>query len=59
MKSKTITGANVVQGDNATIIAVQNIGLSVEFVRDMLAAKDRQISELLAIVARLKSHPGQ
>ena len=52
---KTSTGAIYVTGANATIIGSQTIGLSAEFVRDLLAAKDRQIEELLKIIARLKN----
>lgn len=82
MERKMITGANVVSGDHATIIASQTIinytvnnnnvnsnvnskvneiaGMLPEsFVRDMLAEKDRQIAELLAIVRQLKSQSGQ
>ena len=52
---KTSTGSIYVTGANATIIGSQTIGLSTEFVRDLLAAKDRQIEELLKIIARLKN----
>lgn len=51
----TPTGAIYVTGANATIIGSQTIGLSADFVRDLLAAKDRQIEELLKIIARLKN----
>lgn len=47
-----IGGADKVTGPNATIIGEQ-IGLSPLFVRDLLAAKDRQIEELLQIIERL------
>lgn len=50
---KASTGAMYVTGQNATIIGSQTIGLSAEFVRDLLAAKDRQIEELLKVIARL------
>lgn len=50
---KASTGAMYVTGQNATIIGNQTIGLSAEFVRDLLAAKDRQIEELLKVIARL------
>ncbi len=59
MDEKNITGANIVSGDHATIIASQTIGLSVEFVRDLLAAKDKQIEALLNIIQNLKTNTGQ
>ena len=52
---KTAAGAIYVTGTNATIIGSQTIGLSADFVRDLLAAKDRQIEELLQIIARLRN----
>lgn len=55
MKRPTkIIGANVVSGPNATIIAKQVLGLSPDFVRELLAAKDKQIAELLDIIQTLK-----
>ena len=59
MDEKNITGANIVSGDHAAIIASQTIGLSVEFVRDLLAAKDKQIEALLNIIQNLKANTGQ
>ncbi len=49
-----ITGATEVTGERATVIGQQTIGLSSEFVRELLAAKDRQIETLLALVGQLK-----
>jgi hypothetical protein len=51
--SKAATaGANNVTGENATVIGPQNVGLSAEFVQDLLAAKDEQINTLLDILAK-------
>ena len=49
-----ITGATEVTGERATVIGQQTVGLSSEFVRELLAAKDRQIETLLALVGQLK-----
>ncbi len=45
-------GAYNVTGENATVIGQQNVGLNVEFVQDLLAAKDKQINRLLDILAK-------
>lgn len=45
-------GAYNVTGENATVIGQQNVGLSAEFVQDLLAAKDKQINRLLDILAK-------
>ena len=52
--TQTITGAGNVTGENATVIGQQNV-LSENFVRDMLAEKDKQIQTLLQIMAKWKS----
>lgn len=57
--SGKITGADVVKGSHATIIANQTIGLTPEFVRELLAAKDRQIETLLQIIQDLKAESGK
>ena len=49
-----ITGATEVTGERATVIGQQTVGLSSEFVRELLAAKDRQIETLLALVGQIK-----
>ena len=49
--TQTITGAGNVTGKNATVIGQQNV-LSENFVRDMLAEKDKQIQTLLQIMAK-------
>lgn len=49
--AQTITGAGNVTGENATVIGQQNV-LSENFVRDMLAEKDKQIQTLLQIMAK-------
>lgn len=49
--TRTITGAGNVTGENATVIGQQNV-LSENFVRDMLAEKDKQIQTLLQIMAK-------
>ena len=49
--TQTITGAGNVTGENATVIGQQNV-LSENFVRDMLAEKDKQIQTLLQIMAK-------
>ncbi len=46
-----IVGANNVTGENATIIGLQ-MGLSENFVRDLLAEKDKQIQKLLALLEK-------
>lgn len=51
-KSAKITGANSVTGRNATVIGQQTAILSENFVRDMLAEKDKQIQTLLQIMAK-------
>ena len=51
-KSAKITGANSVTGPNATVIGQQTAILSENFVRDMLAEKDKQIQTLLQIMAK-------
>lgn len=45
-------GANIVTGRYATVIGQQIIGLSENFVRELLAAKDKQIQTLLAILGK-------
>lgn len=52
-----VIGAHKVTGDHATVIGQQIVGLSSEFVGELLAAKDRQIETLLALVERLKGSP--
>ena len=49
--TQTITGAGNVTGENATVIGQQNV-LSENFVRDLLAEKDKQIQTLLQIMAK-------
>ena len=49
--TQTITGAGNVTGENAMVIGQQN-GLSENFVRDLLAEKDKQIQTLLQIMAK-------
>ncbi len=51
--STNIVGANNVTGANSIVIGNLTTGLSAEFVRELLAAKDRQINELLNIIERL------
>lgn len=51
-KSAKITGANSVTGRNATVIGQQTAILSENFVRDMLAEKDKQIQTLLQIMSK-------
>lgn len=46
-----ITGANSVTGENATVIGPQTV-LSESFVRDMLAEKDKQIQNLIALLKK-------
>ena len=50
----TVTGAESVTGENATVIGSQQqtVTLSEEFVRDLLAEKDRQIQALLTILGK-------
>ena len=47
-----IAGANSVTGRSATVIGQQTAILSENFVRDMLAEKDKQIQTLLQIMAK-------
>ena len=47
-----ITGANKVTGDNATVIGQQAVTLSEDFVRGLLAEKDKQIHTLLSLLAQ-------
>lgn len=47
-----ITGANSVTGRNATVIGQQMAILSENFVRDMLAEKDKQIQILLTLLGK-------
>lgn len=51
-KAVKITGANSVTGRNATVIGQQTAILSENFVRDMLAEKDKQIHALLALLGK-------
>ena len=51
-KATKITGANSVTGRNATVIGQQTAILSENFVRDMLAEKDKQIQTLLALLGK-------
>ena len=51
-KTTKITGANSVTGRNATVIGQHTAILSENFVRDMLAEKDKQIQTLLAILGK-------
>lgn len=51
-KTTKITDANSVTGRNATVIGQQTAILSENFVRDMLAEKDKQIQTLLAILGK-------
>lgn len=51
-KSVKITGANSVTGCNATVIGQQTAILSENFVRDMLAEKDKQIQTLLTLMGK-------
>ena len=47
-----ITGANKVTGANATVIGQQAVTLSEDFVRGLLAEKDKQIHTLLSLLAQ-------
>lgn len=47
-----ITGANKVMGDNATVIGQQAVTLSEDFVRGLLAEKDKQIHTLLSLLTQ-------
>ena len=47
-----VTGAEKVTGKNATIIGQQSATLSEDFVRGLLAEKDKQIETLLALLAQ-------
>ena len=51
-KATKITGATSVTGRNATVIGQQTAILSENFVRDMLAEKDKQIQTLLALLGK-------
>ena len=51
-KATKITGANSVTGRNATVIGQQTAVLSENFVRDLLAEKDKQIQTLLALLGK-------
>ena len=51
-KSAKITGANSVTGRNATVIGQQTAILSENFVRELLAEKDKQIHTLLALLGK-------
>lgn len=51
-KASNITGARSVTGKNATVIGQQTAVLSENFVRDMLAEKDKQIQTLLALLGK-------
>ncbi len=48
-----VVGANNVTGENATIIGLQ-MGMSENFVRDMLAEKDKQIKKLMELLDKTK-----
>ena len=50
--SASITGAKSVTGKNATVIGQQAVTLSEDFVRGLLAEKDKQIQTLLQIMAK-------
>ena len=50
--SASVTGANSVTSENATVIGQQTAVLSETFVRDMLAEKDKQIQALLQLMAK-------
>lgn len=53
-KAATITGANRVTGRNATVIVQQQATgtLSEDFIREIIAEKDKQIQTLLEILKR-------
>lgn len=51
-KASSITGAHSVTGKNATVIGQQTAVLSENFVRDMLAEKDKQIQTLLTLLGK-------
>lgn len=51
-KASNITGAHSVTGKNATVIGQQTAVLSENFVRDMLAEKDKQIQTLLTLLGK-------
>ena len=51
-KVAKITGASSVTGRNATVIGQQTAILSENFVRDLLAEKDKQIQTLLQIMTK-------
>lgn len=50
--SSGVTGANKVTGKSATVIGQQTVTLSEDFVRGLLAEKDKQIQTLLALVGQ-------
>ena len=52
VNSTNTVGANTVTGRYATVIGQQIIGLSENFVRELLAAKDKQIQTLLALLGK-------
>ena len=53
-KTTTITGANSVTGRNATVIGQQQATgtLSEDFIREIIAEKDKQIQSLLEILKK-------
>ena len=51
-KASNITGAHSVTGKNATVIGQQTAVLSENFVRDLLAEKDKQIQTLLTLLGK-------
>ncbi|MEG1159653.1 MAG: helix-turn-helix transcriptional regulator [Acidaminococcaceae bacterium] len=50
--TNSITGANNVSGKNATVIGQQLATLPENFVRDLLAEKDKQIQTLLTLLGK-------
>lgn len=52
MYHSSITGANKVTGDNATVIGQQAGTLSESFVNGLLAEKDKQIHTLLSLLSQ-------
>lgn len=51
-EKESITGANTVTGKSATVIGQQVATLSEEFVRGLLAEKDKQIQTLLNLLGK-------
>lgn len=51
-RASSITGAHSVTGKNATVMGQQTAVLSENFVRDMLAEKDKQIQTLLTLLGK-------